>query len=61
MTGQEFKSLRARLGLTQAAIAQRLGVSVTAVWRWESGQRRIDDLRADGIRARLRKAKRTSR
>src|SRR5262249_55978129 len=35
-----LKSLRNRLGLTQAALAERLGVSFVSVNRWENGQTR---------------------
>lgn len=33
------RELRARLGLTQAALAHALGVSPNAVARWERGER----------------------
>src|SRR5687768_6019332 len=35
-----IKALRERLGLTQAALAERLGVSFVSVNRWENGQSR---------------------
>lgn len=35
-----IKALRARLGLTQTALADRLGVSFVSVNRWENGQTR---------------------
>ena len=31
--------MRLRCGLTQAAVAKKLGVTVMAVWRWENGER----------------------
>lgn len=37
----ELRRLRTQLGLTQAQLAAKLDVTVTAVWRWEAGQRRI--------------------
>lgn len=38
-TDPEFiKKIRLSLGLTQAELAQRLGVSFTSVNRWENGQ-----------------------
>ena len=57
------KDLRERLGLTQAEMAERIGVSFATVNRWENGQsrprrlawRRIADLEA-GVRAAARHA-----
>jgi DNA-binding transcriptional regulator YiaG len=37
MDPDEARRLRERLGLTQAQIAERLGVTTVAVWRWEKG------------------------
>ena len=37
MSPQHFKRIRARLGLTQAVLAQRLGVAGNTVTRWEIG------------------------
>jgi len=52
MKGKELRKLRKGLGLSQAAFARILGVTVTTVSRWERG-RAIGPLRADGIRWRL--------
>jgi len=41
MTGQELKDHRKRLGVTQAQLAERLGVTANALARWERGERRI--------------------
>lgn len=41
MTPQELKIRRDRLGLTQEELAEKLGVTGTTVYRWESGQRAI--------------------
>ena len=41
LTAQEFKAWRERLGLSQEGVARELGVTSTAVWRWEHGQREI--------------------
>lgn len=41
MTGKGFKRKRSALGLTQVQLATQLGVSVTAVARWERGERTI--------------------
>lgn len=35
MTGKQLRALRLRLGLTQAALARKLGVSVGIVHVWE--------------------------
>ena len=37
MTAEQFKTLRARLGLTQAELAEKLGVERNTVNRWEMG------------------------
>jgi DNA-binding transcriptional regulator YiaG len=37
MTGKEVKRIRARLGLTQAQLAEKLGVARVTVARWEVG------------------------
>ncbi len=41
MTPTQFKKTRENLGLSQAALAERLGVTVHAVRKWEQGQRAI--------------------
>jgi DNA-binding transcriptional regulator YiaG len=38
MEKNEIKTLRAALGLTQEAFAQRLGVAYLTVVRWEGGK-----------------------
>jgi transcriptional regulator with XRE-family HTH domain len=43
MTGKGFKRKRIALGLTQVQLATQLGVSVTAVARWERGERTISE------------------
>jgi superfamily II DNA or RNA helicase/DNA-binding XRE family transcriptional regulator len=40
----QIKRLRARLGLTQAALAERLGVSFPTINRWENGKARPSQL-----------------
>ena len=37
MTADDLKKMRARLGLTQAELAERLGVERNTVNRWEMG------------------------
>jgi HTH-type transcriptional regulator/antitoxin MqsA len=39
MEPAELLRLRKRLKLTQAQLAERLGVTTVAVWRWEKGQK----------------------
>lgn len=41
MTGQELRTRRLALGLTQAELANRLGVTVTTVTYWETGRRNM--------------------
>jgi putative transcriptional regulator len=41
MTKEELKAARQRLGLTQAGLAEKLGVSRRTVEAWESGRRNI--------------------
>jgi len=41
MTRKELRSLRKAAGLTQAALAKRLGVALNTVSRWETGEARI--------------------
>jgi DNA-binding transcriptional regulator YiaG len=43
MTGKEFKQKRRTLALTQLQLAAELGVTVTAVARWERGERKISE------------------
>lgn len=37
MTPEEIRTLREKLGLTQAQLASKLEVAVTTVSRWENG------------------------
>ncbi|HLZ26980.1 MAG TPA: LuxR C-terminal-related transcriptional regulator [Chloroflexota bacterium] len=41
LSGAELRGWRQALGLTQAQLADRLGVSATVIARWERGQRRV--------------------
>lgn len=43
MTGDELKDLRAKLGLTQLQLAEKLGVARNTVTRWEMGIRSIPE------------------
>ena len=38
MTPPDFRAIRRRLGLTQAALGEMMGVSGRSVQRWESGK-----------------------
>jgi DNA-binding transcriptional regulator YiaG len=40
MTENDIKREREKLGLSQAALADLLGVAENTVWRWEVGQRK---------------------
>ena len=41
MTAEQFKAERQRLGLSQGAMAKRIGVSLHAVYYYESGKRMV--------------------
>lgn len=53
---EEVKDLRKKLSLSQAQMAERLGVEVTTINRWEKGRQRPSKL-AKRILARLAKIK----
>lgn len=38
MTPTQLKAIREQLGWTQAELADKLGVRMNSVWRWESGE-----------------------
>lgn len=38
MTGQELTDIRKFLRLSQTALADKLGVNLSTVWRWEKEQ-----------------------
>lgn len=50
MTPTQLKTIRRRLGLSQAALARKLGVSRNTVTRWEMGLHRIPLMAAHLIR-----------
>lgn len=41
MTGRELRSIRQKLTLTQAALAEAIGVTSNTVARWERGEMTI--------------------
>ncbi|MDH5641718.1 MAG: helix-turn-helix domain-containing protein [Nitrospira sp.] len=43
MTGAQLRRIRDRLGLTQVAMAQRIGVTPNSVARWERGEMKITE------------------
>jgi DNA-binding transcriptional regulator YiaG len=43
MTKDDVKRLRAKLGITQQELADRLGVTQTSVARWEMGMHQIEE------------------
>lgn len=46
MTGEELHRIRQRLGLTQAQLAERLGVHWNSVARWERNEMSIRETAA---------------
>jgi len=54
MTPDEIKRARAKLKLTQQALAAKLGVTSTTVARWEAGTSRIHPLRLPAVAHALR-------
>lgn len=53
MTPKDLKQLRAKLGLSQQALAGKLGVSRNTVNRWEMGTRAISPMAERLIRTLL--------
>ena len=43
MTGRELRSIRQKLALTQAALAEAIGVTSNTVARWERGEMAISE------------------
>ena len=43
MTAEQFKAERQRLGLSQNAMSKRIGVSLHAVYYYESGKRKVPE------------------
>ena len=41
MTGREFRAIRRKLAMTQAALALEIGVTSNTVARWERGEMAI--------------------
>ena len=41
MTAEQFKAERQRLGLSQNAMSKRIGVSLQAVYYYETGKRKV--------------------
>ena len=50
MTGQELRDIRKRLGLTQAALAERLAVTTTTLARWERNELPVRESMARFVR-----------
>lgn len=51
LAGEEVRFIRKALGLSQAALADRLGVHRVSVARWESGEALLDGPTSVAIRA----------
>jgi type I restriction enzyme M protein len=52
----DIKTLRERLGYTQEELAQRLGISTSAISKWEQGLRKPSRLANREIERLLKKA-----
>src|SRR6266850_4391148 len=50
MTGEELKTIRQQLGLSQADLARILKISPAAICRWEKGNRSISGMADSHIR-----------
>lgn len=50
MTSNQLRALRSKLGLTQAGLAERLGVTRDAVASWETGRSPISRVVALAVR-----------
>ena len=51
MTAEEFKTARAKLGLTQAELATRTGLSIDTIRAYEQGKRPVSNIAATFISA----------
>ena len=61
MTGKDVKTIRSRLGLTQAELADLLGTTRNSVARWERNAMAIHPLRHDLLAKLLTRATRAKR
>jgi len=43
MTAEQFKAERQRLGISQNAMSKRIGVSLQAVYYYETGKRKVPE------------------
>ncbi len=50
MKGEELRAFRRELGLTQAELADRLGVAMNTVSRWEIGAVAMPEIAAGFVR-----------
>ena len=61
MTGDEFRKVRKQMGITQVLMAEKIGVTSTAVAMWERGERKISEPIARLVRLLAGEAKRGRR
>jgi DNA-binding transcriptional regulator YiaG len=61
MTPEQLKARRARLGLTQTALAEKIGVTWSTVARWETDQRPIPAIAVRLLDCMARESRRTTR
>jgi DNA-binding XRE family transcriptional regulator len=50
VTAAQFKAARAKLGLTQQALAQNLGMTINAIYKMEAGDRPVTKVTALAMR-----------
>lgn len=44
MTGAQFETIQNKLKLSDAELAEQLGVNRATVWRWRTGKKRIEKI-----------------
>lgn len=54
MTKKQFKDLRKSIGYTQAKLAQEMGMSISAITRWERGMHPIPKIAELALRSLVR-------
>ncbi len=42
-TGNRLAEIRAAEGVSQSALAREMGIDKSTIWRWEKGERQMDN------------------